>query len=154
MLFLDGITYLCVMSVNSVLSTCVVAGEQLVLLAEKAIWWGRESTLIITDVHIGKGGHFRKNGIALPKRLNDDNLWRLSGLMQQWQPKKLIVLGDLVHSKLNAEWTDFVEMMRMFPSTSLILVRGNHDVLEEENWNELPMQVVATYAQEPFFVLP
>ncbi|MFM1932687.1 MAG: ligase-associated damage response endonuclease PdeM [Bacteroidota bacterium] len=138
------------MTVNSALSTCVVAGEQLVLLAEKAIWWERESTLIITDVHVGKAAHFRKNGIALPKRANDDNLWRLSVLLQQWQPKTLIVLGDLVHSRLNAEWTDFVEMMRMFPSTSLILVQGNHDVLEEESWNELPMHVVATHVQEPF----
>ena len=41
------------------------AGEKLVLLPERAIWWAREKTLFIADPHFGKASTFRSAGLAV-----------------------------------------------------------------------------------------
>ena len=42
------------------------AGEQLTLNQYRSIFWDKEKSLILSDLHLGKTAHFRKNGIALP----------------------------------------------------------------------------------------
>lgn len=98
-------------------------------LAGKAALWREKSTLIVADVHIGKAAHFRKAGIAIPADVNRDNLWRLSNLLLDHRPQRLLILGDLVHSHYNREWDDFIEMRRFFSNCDFTLVKGNHDVL-------------------------
>jgi metallophosphoesterase superfamily enzyme len=58
-----------------------VQGELLSLLPEKAIYWKSRKALLIADLHLGKAGHFRKHGIAVPGRVEQNNLCRLSGLI-------------------------------------------------------------------------
>ncbi|CAN5366364.1 hypothetical protein BH10PSE17_BH10PSE17_35830 [soil metagenome] len=43
------------------------AGERLELLPERAIWWPGERTLLIADVHFGKGAAFRALGVPVPR---------------------------------------------------------------------------------------
>lgn len=37
-----------------------IKDQNLLLLPEKALFWEEEKGLIISDVHLGKAGHFRK----------------------------------------------------------------------------------------------
>lgn len=103
-----------------------------VLLPEKALWWPETKTVIVSDVHIGKAGHFRKSGIAIPSDINRENLWRLAGLILDHKPERLLILGDLSHSYHNQEWDDFADMRAQFSQCAFQLVRGNHDILPEE----------------------
>lgn len=103
-----------------------------VLLPQKALWWPETQTVIVSDVHIGKAGHFRKSGIAIPADINRENLWRLAGLMLDHKPERLLILGDLSHSYHNQEWDDFADMRVQFSQCAFRLVRGNHDILPTE----------------------
>ncbi len=103
-----------------------------VLLPEKALWWPETKTVIVSDVHIGKAGHFRKSGIAIPADINRDNLWRLAGLLLDYKPERLLILGDLSHSFHNEEWDEFADMRAQFSQCTFMLVRGNHDILPVE----------------------
>ena len=47
--------------------------QDLLLLPEKAIYWKQQKALIAADVHLGKVGHFRKAGIAVPQQLAKDD---------------------------------------------------------------------------------
>ena len=76
----------------------------MLLLPEKAIFWAEEQMLIIADVHLGKVGHFRKAGIAIPKRMEQDDLAMVSDLIQEYEPVSIIFLGDLFHSEMNNDW--------------------------------------------------
>jgi metallophosphoesterase superfamily enzyme len=49
-------------------------GETLVLLPERAIWFPKYETLLVSDTHLGKGSHFRKAGIAIPTVLKQEDL--------------------------------------------------------------------------------
>ena len=33
-----------------------------------ALYWEEKKTLMLADVHLGKVAHFRKNGIAVPRK--------------------------------------------------------------------------------------
>ena len=51
-----------------------VAGESLLLLPEKAIYWPRERMLIIADIHFGKAAAFRSLGVPVPRGTTSENL--------------------------------------------------------------------------------
>jgi len=127
-----------------------IRNEQLELLPEKAAYWEKYETLIIADMHVGKAAHFRKNGIQVPAMVEKNNLWRLSGLVMNKKPKQIIFLGDLSHSEKNAAWDQFVDFCQNFPLTELILVKGNHDLINKINFSEAKIRVVNEYLKAPF----
>src|SRR6185436_15640126 len=47
-------------------TTCVVAGEELLLLPERAAYWPAKRALFVADYHLGKAASFRSAGIPLP----------------------------------------------------------------------------------------
>lgn len=109
--------------------TITVQNQTWELLPEKAVFWRETETMIIADLHLGKAGHFRKEGIAAPVEINRRNLDRLTELLNRWQPESLLILGDLFHSRANREWFEFEEWREGYNSVMIRLVNGNHDVL-------------------------
>lgn len=114
------------------------------------MWWEKHRMLIVSDVHIGKAAHFRKHGIAIPTDINRENLWNLAGLLLDYKPDTLLLLGDLVHSVHNSEWDAFADMRANFSATRCILVRGNHDVMPETVFNEARIDCVSGYRLDGF----
>ncbi|HEY4198814.1 MAG TPA: hypothetical protein VGM63_24910, partial [Mucilaginibacter sp.] len=88
--------YLCPMTICAGLDFNFL-DQDLVLLPQKAIYWKQQKVLIAADVHMGKVGHFRKAGIAVPRNMEQSDLATLSDLIFEHQPEKLIFLGDLFH---------------------------------------------------------
>jgi len=94
-----------------------------------------QEILLLADIHLGKAAHFRKSGIPIPDSIHADDLQRLLHLIQHYNPKRLIILGDLFHSNYNNSW----EVVRQFfadnfdPRPELVL--GNHDILEEQHYS-------------------
>ncbi len=124
--------------------------EEVILLPSRAMFWVEKKSLLIADLHIGKGAHFRKNGIALPSNINNDNLWRLAGLLLDTKAERLILLGDLFHSAFNDEWHAFADMLDNFPKLKTILVKGNHDILDQKVWDNANIYVVEEWCEGPF----
>lgn len=111
------------------------------LLPEKAVYWRDCATLIVTDLHLGKSGHFRKSGIAAPSQINLVNLEKLSNLINRYRPERLLILGDLFHSDANREWFQFEEWREEFKSMQIDLVAGNHDRLHESFYKSAKLDV-------------
>ncbi|WDF55485.1 ligase-associated DNA damage response endonuclease PdeM [Mucilaginibacter sp. KACC 22063] len=128
-------------------------GQDLLLLPEKAIYWKQEKALIAADVHLGKSGHFRKAGIAIPQGIAQEDLAVLSDLIAQYQPEKLIFLGDLFHSDKNTDWDWFVLWREQFPNLEIILVIGNHDIIKDHHYHQLNIQTPKEYLLGPFLML-
>ena len=83
---------------NIITKNITFAGEELMLTNQRVIFWKSESTLILSDVHIGKTAHFRKNGIAISDQVMLKDLERLSALIQHFIPNRIIIVGDLFHA--------------------------------------------------------
>ena len=102
------------------------------LSAQRAVYWEAEKALILSDLHLGKTGHFRKAGIAVPQAVFKEDLQRLVALIQYFKPEQVIAVGDLFHSKANQELDLFKRWRADFAQLPFKLVKGNHDILSND----------------------
>jgi DNA ligase-associated metallophosphoesterase len=128
-------------------------GQDLVLLPQKAIFWQQEKALIAADVHLGKVGHFRKAGIAVPRDMEQSDLSILSDLIYEHQPEKLIFLGDFFHSDINSDWDWLILWRSQFPKLEITLIKGNHDIIDEKYYRELNITMHKELLIGPFLML-
>jgi DNA ligase-associated metallophosphoesterase len=127
--------------------------QHLWLHPDRTIYWEEKKALILSDPHFGKSGHFRKSGIAVPSAVFKEDLQRLFAAIQTFQPKQLIITGDLFHSVGNAEHELFAKWRNDFLQVPFILVKGNHDILPP-TWYEKNNIVLQPYLWvEPFLFL-
>jgi DNA ligase-associated metallophosphoesterase len=124
--------------------------EEMLLLAEKGIWFPSHQTLLVSDTHLAKGAHFRKSGIAVPTALAQQELSLLSDLIDQISPKKLIFLGDLFHSDINNDFSWFSLWREMHHRIEMVLIKGNHDILPIHFYHTLKIEVVDAMSLGPF----
>ena len=107
-----------------------LAGCEVWLLAEKAIYWPEQQTLLIADLHLGKASTYRQLGQPVPHGTTADNLLRLEQLLQRYACQRLIVLGDFLHAR-QAQNTATLQALgdwrRRHAALAITLVRGNHD---------------------------
>ncbi len=106
-----------------------VAGEELLLLPERAVFWSKRSVLFLSDLHLGKAGHFRKHGIPISRKVHLVDLENLDMLIRANRPERVLLLGDLFHSYKNEEWGDFLDFLDYHKEIEFTLVQGNHDIL-------------------------
>ena len=71
------------------------------LSPQRCVFWQEQSALIVSDLHFGKTGHFRKNGIAVPTDIYKEDLQRLIDQLQFFKAKQIIAVGDLFHISAN-----------------------------------------------------
>ena len=127
--------------------------QTLILLPQKAIYWEQQKALIIADVHLGKVGHFRKAGIAVPRDMEQSDLATLSDLIHEHKPEKLLFLGDLFHSDMNNDWDWFILWRSQFPNLKIILIRGNHDIIADSHYHQLNIELHDELLMDPFLML-
>jgi DNA ligase-associated metallophosphoesterase len=102
------------------------------LSPHRYIFWEEQQALILSDLHLGKTGHFRKAGIGVPQSVYKEDLQRLFTAIGQHKPKQVIFVGDLFHSTENKELDWFLRWRNDLGAMPLHLVRGNHDILTKE----------------------
>jgi DNA ligase-associated metallophosphoesterase len=109
-----------------------IGNETFWLSAQRCVFWEREQALILSDLHFGKTGHFRKAGIAVPQTVFKEDLQRLVALIDFFKPQQVIAVGDLFHSAANLELELFKRWRSGFPHLRFHLVKGNHDILKKD----------------------
>lgn len=108
-----------------------IKNQSFILTNQRALFWENEKALVLSDLHIGKTAHFRKNGIALANQVFESDLQRLSVLIEYFQPEKFLVVGDLLHAGDNSEVAEFCTWKEQFPDLKFYLIEGNHDKISK-----------------------
>jgi DNA ligase-associated metallophosphoesterase len=126
--------------------TITIRGEELILDKERSIYLPQQQLLAISDLHLGKAAHFRRAGLQVPSTLAKGDLQRLSLLIEKYIPKTLLINGDMFHHGLNTDTDDFEDWKSQYPNTKFILVKGNHDRLDELQYQKLGIHI-----QDPSF---
>ncbi len=107
-----------------------IAGERVTLLADGGLWLPALGTLLVADVHWGKGATFRARGIPVPPGSTARDLERLSTLVHALDAERLVVLGDLVHAREGWEGDTLEAALGWraeHAALDVVLVVGNHD---------------------------
>ncbi|MFY0601225.1 MAG: ligase-associated DNA damage response endonuclease PdeM [Cyclobacteriaceae bacterium] len=125
-------------------------GQTLILHPLKSIYWKEQEALIISDLHLGKAAHFRKSGIPIPAEIHYHDFRNMNVLVSKYSPKTIIFLGDLFHSDYNEEWTDFIQWIETQGKVRIVLVRGNHDVLDDSLYQLPNFEVMESWNLSPF----
>ncbi len=107
-----------------------MAGEKLILLAEKVVFWPAKKALFVADFHLGKAASFRRAGIPLPSGTTTENVERLGRAIDKTRASRVVFLGDFLHSREGraaSTFGRFGEWRNARRGLELTLVRGNHD---------------------------
>ena len=104
--------------------------QPLDLMPQRAVYRAANRTLYIADTHWGKAATFRAHHIPVPEGALTADLQRLSDAISQSGAQRLVILGDLLHTRSGRADVvhDTVMIWRdRHPDLAVELVRGNHD---------------------------
>ena len=99
---------------------------ELELCPERAVWWARQRTMFVADLHLGRVPSTCVGDDALIRQ----TLARLTSAVRRYDAQRIVFLGDMFHMKrhYNAELLAIMSDWRAHvASLVLILVRGNHE---------------------------
>jgi uncharacterized protein len=122
--------------------------QELELHAEKSAWHAKTETLFCADLHWGKETTFQRASLPIPVQSLESNLNRLSSLIESLRPKRIVVLGDMVHGTSSFSETFRATIRRFWDSQpgesecSWILVEGNHDRRAKSEIKKWPVRIV------------
>ncbi len=94
------------------------------------LYWARERTLIVSDLHFEKGSSFAARGAFLPPYDTRTTLMRLAALMRRYNPARVISLGDAFHdgeAEARMDDADADTLEKLMGETGWLWVLGNHD---------------------------
>jgi DNA ligase-associated metallophosphoesterase len=130
-----------------------IAGETLLLLPEKALYWPRAQMLVVADIHFGKAAAFRAQGVPVPRGTTSANLDALDALIARHRPRQIVFLGDFLHARAAHAPATLAAMLawrQTHPALRLVLVRGNHDLHAGDPAAALGIEM----ADEPYLAAP
>jgi DNA ligase-associated metallophosphoesterase len=130
-----------------------LAGETVLLLPEKALYWPREGMLVVADIHFGKAASFRAMGVPVPRGTTTENLGMLDALIARHSARQLLFLGDFLHARAAHAAATLAAMQAWrarHPALRLTLVRGNHDRHAGDPAPSLAIEMV----EEPYTLGP
>lgn len=106
-----------------------LAGETMLLLGERALFWPARQRLVIADLHLGKSHVFRQAGIAVPRGATHDDLRRLDDLIALTDARALWIVGDVLHGPAGqAAWRDaWLHWRQRYAALEVAALTGNHD---------------------------
>jgi DNA ligase-associated metallophosphoesterase len=105
----------------------------IVLLPGRAAFLPKTSTVVCSDIHLGKAATFRHAGMPIPEGSAQHDLQRLTGIVQTCGARRLLITGDLFHARSGCtqqvldEFSAFCEQVRQSHDTRIVLVLGNHE---------------------------
>ena len=111
--------------------------NQTFLLSEhKALFWLEQKMLIIADAHFSKETHFRKNGVAIPAGILQNDLRRMETMIDTFDPDQILFLGDMFHSDiLINEWYTHakIDCIKSFLQIENIILSHDKMIMKDEN---------------------
>ena len=129
--------------------TIKIKEQNFVLHHFGVVFWEEKKMILIADVHFGKIGHFRKHGIAIPNKAFLENFNKLNEILNFFEPEKIVFLGDLFHSNINIEW-DFFQNWIQTLSQEVILIQGNHDIIDHQKFEDLGIKIYNELSEDGF----
>jgi len=106
------------------------AGEEFVLVAGRALYWPRESALLVADLHLEKASFFARHGQMLPPYDSRETLERVALAIRKTGARRVFCLGDNFHDsegigRLEPHAAGMLDAL--VRATDWVWITGNHD---------------------------
>ncbi|MGE3692311.1 MAG: ligase-associated DNA damage response endonuclease PdeM [Novosphingobium sp.] len=116
------------------------AGEEMSLVAGRALYWPREQALLVADLHLEKASYYASHGQLLPPYDSRETLERLALAIRETGARRVFCLGDNFH---DLEGSSRLEpyaagmLAALMRATDWVWIDGNHDTGSHETGGEL-----------------
>lgn len=108
-----------------------LAGTRLHALCSGALFWPKESLLIVSDLHFGKSDRLaRRGGTLLPPYETQATLNKLDADIEATQARRILCLGDSFDDTTAADTLDTdnkLWLTRLMAGRDWTWISGNHD---------------------------
>lgn len=129
-----------------------VAGERVILLPHRALYWPARRTLAVADLHWGKPETFQAFGLPIPSGVLADDLARLGAAVAATGAERLLLLGDLIHGRhgLTDRVIEEGAIWLAECPAQVLLVEGNHDAHVDALPSDWALPVLPELHDGPF----
>ena len=107
------------------------AGEELTLVAGRALYWPRERALLVADLHLEKSSFYARFGQMLPPYDSRETLERVALAVRETAARRVFCLGDNFHDKAGPQRLEphAAGMLdALTRATDWVWIAGNHDL--------------------------
>ena len=106
------------------------ADQEWLMTDGRALYWPREQTLLVADLHLEKGSFFAQHGQMLPPYDSRETLERVADAVKETGAHRIITLGDNFHDddgtiRLEPYAAGMLESLTR--SLDWVWITGNHD---------------------------
>ena len=94
------------------------------------VYFKKRKTLIVSDLHLGKGVSLNNRGNFLPLYDFEETVMKLEKLIKKYNPMNVISLGDNFHDNLsitNMSEIQINEIKKITSKLNFFWINGNHD---------------------------
>lgn len=96
-----------------------------------ALYMEEPRAVAVSDLHLGFEGALHDQGISIPRRQKKVMVQRLGSLLEEYEPRTLVVVGDFKHEfsrPIREEWNEVLDVLDFLQGkVEVLMVRGNHD---------------------------
>lgn len=106
------------------------ANEEWLLAEGRALYWPREKTLLVADLHLEKASYFAVRGQPLPPYDSRETLERIAHAIRLTGARRIIALGDNFHDSDGAKRLEpYAKGMldALTRAVDWVWITGNHD---------------------------
>lgn len=107
-----------------------LAGQSFIADPSGALYWPRQGTLIVADLHLEKGSAFAATGRMLPPYDTRETLARLSRVVARYQAGSVVALGDSFQdadAERRLSLADLGSLRDLQTGRDWVWITGNHD---------------------------
>lgn len=104
--------------------------EEMRLVQGRALYWARESALLVADLHLEKASFFARGGQMLPPYDSRETLERLALAIRETGARRVFALGDSFHDGAGAARLEPYAagmLAALTRATDWLWIAGNHD---------------------------
>ena len=111
-------------------------GDEMRLLPGRAVFWSRESALLVADLHLEKASFHAAGGQMLPPYDSRDTLERVALAIRDTGARRVYALGDSFHdpaapARMEPHTTGMLAALTR--AVSWVWITGNHDAGAEKS---------------------
>ena len=106
------------------------ADQELLLTTGRAVYWPREGTLLVADLHLEKASYFAGTGQLLPPYDSRETLERVACAIRETGARRVVTLGDNFHDSAGSTRLEpHAEGMlaALTRAVDWVWITGNHD---------------------------
>lgn len=107
------------------------ADEEMLLTEGRALYWPRERTLLVADMHLEKGSFFARHGQPIPPYDSRETLERVALAIRDTGARRVITLGDNFHDAGGAARLEphaCGMLAALTKAVDWVWITGNHDI--------------------------